>query len=137
MNYAKLVSSLLLGAGLLFAGAASAQSMAAQIEQHGESRYVTVSSLMAKERNGFMAIQFELANSDSDPQRAFWRIKWLDADGFQVWDDEPWKPVLVQARARQNISASAPTPKARDFRIQFTAEKNWSTSSSPANYPAN
>lgn len=102
-----------------------AQSIASKIENQGDSRYVKVTGLMAKERNGFLALQIEMTNTDRDPQRTYWRVKWLDDTGFQVWDDEPWKPALIQAGAKQNIQAMAPTPKAKDFLIQFNAEKNW------------
>ena len=112
-----------------------AQSISSKVENQGDSRYVKVSGLIAKERNGFLALQIELANTDYDPQRIFWRVKWLDESGFQVWDDEPWKPALIQGSAKQNIQAVAPTPKARDFMIQFNAEKNWANK--PTGLPGN
>lgn len=105
---------------------AAAQAIASKVEHQGEARYIKVTGLMAKERNGFLVVQVELANGDNVARRAFWRVKWLDESGFQVWDDEPWKPVLVQGSGRQNLQAAAPTPKAKDFRIQFNAEENWS-----------
>ena len=102
-----------------------AQTIASKVESLGNARYVTVTGLMAKERNGFLMLQIELSSDSSKPRRAFWRIKWLDETGFQVWDDEPWKPVTVQGEAKQNLQVVAPTNKARDFRIQFNAEENW------------
>lgn len=117
--------ALMLAAASLSATPVAAQTIASKVENQGDSRYVKVSGLMARERNGFMALQIELTNTDYEPQRIFWRVKWLDDTGFQVWDDEPWKPVLVQGSAKQNLQVSAPTNKARDFRIQFNAEKNW------------
>ncbi|GAB2181059.1 hypothetical protein DLREEDagrD3_12820 [Denitratisoma sp. agr-D3] len=105
---------------------AAAQTIASKVEHQGDARYVKVTGLVAKERNGLLALQVELTNVDNTARRAFWRVKWLDDSGFQVWDDEPWKPVLVQGGSRQNLQSLAPTPKARDFRIQFNAEENWS-----------
>lgn len=124
-------------AGILTGAPAGAQSMASKLEQQGQARYVALSGLMAKERNGFLTIQMELQNTDSDPRRVFWRIKWLDETGFQVWDDEPWKPLLLQAATRQNVQAIAPTPSARDFRIQLNAEENWSSNSGNSNPNSN
>lgn len=103
-----------------------AQTIASRVESLGEARYVKVTGLMAKERNGFLVLQFELNNGDSSAQKIYWRVKWLDDDGFQVWDDEAWKPMTVHGNARQNVVATAPTPKATDFRIQYNAESNWS-----------
>lgn len=104
---------------------ASAQTIASKVEYMGSARYVTISGLMAKESNGFLKLQIELTSDSSKPRRAFWRVKWLDESGFQVWDDEAWKPVTVQGEAKQNLQVVAPTNKARDFRIQFNAEENW------------
>lgn len=125
MRFKPWLLALVLAVSSLPMVAAQAQTIASKVENQGDSRYVKVSGLMARERNGFMALQVELTNSDYEPQRIFWRVKWLDEAGFQVWDDEPWKPVLMQGSAKQNLQVMAPTPKARDFRIQFNAEKNW------------
>lgn len=103
-----------------------AQTIASKVENQGDSRYIKVTGLMARERNGLLQLQIELANGDNEPQKAYYRIKWLDDGGFQVWDDEPWKPLLIQGSAKQNIQAVAPTRNAKDFKIQFNAEKNWS-----------
>ncbi len=103
-----------------------AQTISSRVESLGEARYVKVTGLMAKERNGFLVLQFELNNGDSSAQKIYWRVKWLDDDGFQVWDDEAWKPMTIHGNARQNVVATAPTPKATDFRIQYNAESNWS-----------
>jgi hypothetical protein len=103
----------------------AAQSIASKVEYMGSARYLTISGLMAKERNGFLMLQIELSSDSSKARRGFWRVKWLDESGFQVWDDEAWKPVTIHGEARQNLQVIAPTNKARDFRIQFNAEENW------------
>ena len=121
MKFNALILAVALSLGGL-APAVQAQSIASKVEYQGVTQHVIVAGLAARERNGFLHLQIELDNADNYPRRIFWRVKWLDEDGFQVWDDEPWKPVLVQRYARQNLQAMAPTPKARDFLIQFSAE---------------
>jgi hypothetical protein len=95
-----------------------------KIEFQGNPKYLKVANLMDKQRNGLIMIQLELANVDNDEHKGYWRVKWLDESGFQVWDDEPWKPVTLHGSARQNLQAVAPTTKARDYRIQYNAEEN-------------
>ncbi len=121
INFFTLVIVFLLSTNVLPASAASIDT---KMEYQGKSSYVKVVGLQAKTRDGFLSLQVEVANSDYKPRKIFYRVKWLDDSGFQVWDDEPWKPMLVQGSARMNIQASAPTPKARDFRVQFNAEDN-------------
>jgi hypothetical protein len=124
MRLKPLLLSAALAIGIASTVPAAGQTIASKIENLGNARYINVSSLMAKERNGFLTLQFELSSTSSYPRRAFWRIKWLDESGFQVWDDETWKPITIQGEARQNVQTTAPTPKAKDFRIQFNAEEN-------------
>lgn len=133
MKKPALAMAALLLASALSTGQAGAQTIASKLEHLGQSTYVQVAGLMARERNGLLALQMELVNTDNEPRRVFWRVKWLDDAGFQVWDDEPWKPALIQGSARQNLQIIAPTPKARDFRIQFNAQDNSSFSSPGSN----
>ena len=122
-NLLSLVSALFLS--LAVTTPAAAQSISDKIEHQGSSRYIKVTGLMSKVSNGFIQLQVELSNTDYDPQKAFYRVKWLDESGFQVWDDEPWKPLLIHGNQKHNVQVMSPTNKARDFRIQFNAEKNW------------
>ncbi|MBX9849977.1 MAG: hypothetical protein K2X64_11830, partial [Rhodocyclaceae bacterium] len=46
---------------------ASAQTIASKVEQLGGARFVTVSGLMAKERNGFLMLQIELTSDSRKP----------------------------------------------------------------------
>lgn len=114
------IKPLLMAAALAFASpAVPADTIDSKVEYQGPPRDITVTGLMAKERNGLMALQVELTNKDHKPQQAFYRLKWLDETGFQVWDDEPWKPVLLHGYQKQNLQVVAPTARARDFRVQF------------------
>ncbi len=117
---------ILITAAMLAVGSAplvvSAQeTIASKLEHQGKSKYIQITDIMSRERGGLITLRIEMTNTDNEPHRAYWRVKWLDASGFQVWDDEHWKPVLVQGAAKQNIQATSPTPKATDFRIQFNA----------------
>lgn len=103
---------------------ARGEPVASRIEEQGSARYVRVEGLAVKQRDGLLRVQLSLRNSDNEARQVYWRVKWLDEDGFQVWEDEAWKPVLVQGSARLELGSLAPTPKARDFRIQLNAADN-------------
>jgi uncharacterized protein YcfL len=109
--------------------AVDSQSIDSKIENLGSSARVKVVGLMVKEIDGFLSVQIEVDNQylvdhRQDARNIYYRIKWLDQTGFQVWDDEPWKPVLIQGGARQTLQARAPTTKAKDFRIQYNVQGN-------------
>lgn len=128
-----MIAGSILASSLLLITPSQAQQIADKIEYQGSSRYVVVSGLKTQERGGITNLQIELENPDNRPRQVYWRVKWLDEAGFQVWDDEPWKPALVQGSSRLNLLTSSPTQRARDFRIQFNAENNsWTTPATAA-----
>lgn len=122
------VKSLLI-AGIVLASIApvAADTIDDKVEYQGKPSNIEISGLRVKERGSLMALQIELTNTSRDNQTAYYRLKWLDESGFQVWDDEAWKPVLLHGKQKHNLQAVAPTTQARDFRIQFN-EKDSSES---------
>jgi uncharacterized protein YcfL len=83
-----------------------------------------VTDLRATKRDNLLRVQAELTNSSHENQQLFYRFKWLDRDGFSVWDDEPWKPLTVYGKQKQLIQVVAPTFKATDFRLVLQSPKN-------------
>ena len=108
-------------AGMAYGGA---PSMASKIEEQGKMNYLTVTDLRASKRDNLLRIQAEVTNYSSGNQQLYYRFKWLDRDGFTVWDEEPWKPVIVYGNQKQTISVVAPTFKATDFRLILQSPDN-------------
>lgn len=101
-----------------------AESIASKVEQLGKMDEVVVSGLRQVTRDGFLRVQFELTNTDNDQQQFTWRIRWMDADGFQVGSDEVWKPELIHGRQKKTLNAVAPAPQATDFKIELYSPEN-------------
>lgn len=110
---------------------AFAQTISSKVEEQGIAQYIKIEGLVARQRNGLLRIQATLVNTDNEPRQMYWRVKWLDEDGFQVWDDEAWKPLLIHGSSKKVLDSMAPTPKAVDFRIQMNAVDNYSGNSDP------
>lgn len=117
--------ALAVAAALGAAPGASAQSIASKVEQLGQITVVQVTQLMAARRDGLLQVQFELTNVTDRNQGLRYRFKWLDSTGFSVWNEEPWKPLLVHARQKSLQRVVAPTREATDFRIELHADDNW------------
>ncbi|MBO9535796.1 YcfL family protein [Herbaspirillum sp.] len=109
---------------LALAQPAVGQTIASKIETMGEPASLQFTGLRMREQNGLLRVQAELTNQDTAPQSAYYRVQWLDDAGFQVWDDEAWKPVLLHGAQKLTLQIVAPTTKARDFKIQFSATNN-------------
>lgn len=110
------------------APANEAPSIASRIEEMGKMSYLKVSDLRAAKRDNLLRVQVEITNSSNQNQQLYYRFKWLDRDGFSVWEDEPWKPLLVYGSQKQQISVVAPTFKATDFRVVLQSPNNEATS---------
>jgi uncharacterized protein YcfL len=93
-------------------------SINSKIERLGKIKRLKVIEMRAVQRDGLLQVQATLLNGRLN-QDIVYRTKWLDKDGFSVWDDEAWKPLALYARQKQNLLLVAPTPKATDFRIEL------------------
>ena len=91
--------------------------MASKIEAQGPINNLRVTDMRAVKRDNLMRIQTEITNDSDSNQQLYYRFKWLDNDGFTVWEEEPWKPLIVYGRQKQIINVSSPTFKATDFRL--------------------
>lgn len=119
----------------LLSQSAFCQTIASKVDYLGQSRHLSVTGLMARHINGLLALQIEISNSDYDDQQGYYRIHWIDAQGFDAWEDEAWKPVLLHGTQKQAIQITAPTLKAVDFRIEFSGDSNWANNMGPAPVP--
>jgi uncharacterized protein YcfL len=106
---------------LLWSSFALAQSAASKVEFAGTSDAIKVNKIQVKQ-GALMQVQAEMYNDLRKPMTVYYRTRWLDEGGFQVWEDEAWKPMVFQAFTTQRIQMTAPTPKARDFKIQLSTE---------------
>ena len=104
--------------------APSAPSIESKIEEQGKMTYLKVSDLRATRRDNLLRIQAEITNSSSGNQQLYYRLKWLDRDGFTVWDEEPWKPMIIYGAQKQVINVVSPTFKATDFRLILQSPDN-------------
>lgn len=76
-----------------------------------------ISDLLATKQDSLLRVQADLVNTSPATRQVYYRFEWLDRDGFAVWDDEPWKPMLVYGKQKQTISVVSPTFAATDFRL--------------------
>lgn len=106
-------------------------SIASKIEEQGKMTYLKVTDLRAVRRDNLLRVQAEITNSSNGNQQLYYRFKWLDQDGFTVWEDEPWKPMIIYGAQKQIINVVSPTFKASDFRLILQSPDNQGQLPSP------
>ena len=114
----------LLGLVSQVSAAEDSPSISSRIEEQGKMTALKVTDLRAARRDNLLRIQAEITNTGNGNQQLYYRFKWLDQDGFSVWDDEPWKPVIIYGGQKQIINVVAPTFKATDFRLVLQSPDN-------------
>ena len=97
-------------------------SIASKLEQQNMVTELQVTDLRATKRDNLLKIQAEITNFSAGSQQIHYRFKWLDRDGFSVWDDEPWKPLTITANHKEIINVVSPTFKATDFRLVLKSQ---------------
>lgn len=102
-----------------------ADTIESKIEEHGTSKYLEVRGLSAKVKDNLLTIHLQIKNKDNNDNRGYYRVRWLDQEGDPVWDEEQWKPLLLHGNQKLSLKIVAPTPKARDFKIELSAEENY------------
>lgn len=84
----------------------------------GKTSDIKVTDMKVLDVNGLAAAQVTVENrGNSKPVQ--YRFKWLDEKGQQVWNDESWKPLLVESGRVAVIEGVAPTLDATDFRFEL------------------
>jgi uncharacterized protein YcfL len=107
--------------------AAEGGSIASKVESLGEMTYLKFTDMRAVRRDGLLRIQVTIFNENNLNEQLYYRFRWLDEDGFTVWEEEPWKPEIVYGKQSKVLSVTAPTLKASDFRIEVQSPNNSTT----------
>jgi uncharacterized protein YcfL len=118
------IASLLAAISVVTSIPVTAQSLGSKVEYIGKAMYVTISSIKVRTTNELLNLSVEFSNSDNSDQQAYYRISWVDAQGFPVWDQESWKPILLHGGQIDRVLIVSPTRKAQDFKIEFSADRN-------------
>lgn len=69
---------------------------------------------------GFLQIQVEVLNGRNSMQEFSYRIEWFDMNGMAInTPTSVWIPRQIEGQESLTITAVAPTPAAKDFRVKF------------------
>lgn len=115
---------LLLCISFIFVGISEAADMSSKVENLGSLRSLEVPEIKVRSKNGLMQVQVKFLNTSIYDQEVYYRFKWLDADGFNATEPDAWKTMRLIGKQNMLITTSAPTPVAKDFRLEIQAPPN-------------
>lgn len=102
-----------------FCNLAFAEPISSKIEHLGDLKNLTVPDIKVRDKNGFLDIQADFVNSSANNQKVYYRFKWLDSEGFEVWAEEQWKLITMIGKQKVAVKGEAPTSQAKDFKIEL------------------
>ena len=110
--------------GTLPAQAADGGTIASKVEELGKMDYIRVTDMRAARRDNLLRVQVTFTNTSPKNEQLYYRFRWLDGDGFTVWEEEPWKPEIIYGKQNKVVSVTAPTFKASDFKLELQSPRN-------------
>ncbi|MFQ2222692.1 YcfL family protein [Aeromonas enteropelogenes] len=118
--------TLALGLALLLAGCATntsgialygAAGAAAMAEQH-QNVNVTLTELSRREQNGLLQVNVAATSTQRSDNRLQYLFYWYDEAGQEVASDgRGWTPLKLHGYQSRTLSALAPSPAARGYRL--------------------
>ncbi|MEZ6963901.1 YcfL family protein [Aeromonas sp. S9(2024)] len=118
--------TLALGLALLLAGCATntsgialygAAGAAAVAEQH-QNVNVTLTELSRREQNGLLQVNVAVTSTQRSDNRLQYLFYWYDEAGQEVASDgRGWTPLKLHGYQSRTLSALAPSPAARGYRL--------------------
>lgn len=107
----------------------------AQREMLSDKRVLTDASLNRRVRilgvsqatstAGFLKIQVEVQNTTRSQQSFTYRVEWFDENGMIIpLPTNTAIPRTMEGKETVSLTATAPNPKAKDFRIKFLEPTN-------------
>lgn len=118
--------TLALGLALLLAGCATntsgialygAAGAAAVAEQH-QNVNVTLTELSRREQNGLLQVNVAVTSTQRSDNRLQYLFYWYDEAGQEVASDgRGWTPLKLHGYQGRTLSALAPSPAARGYRL--------------------
>jgi uncharacterized protein YcfL len=118
----KILISMIMSISLI--ATAVADSASDKVENLGSMKSLDIPEIKVKTKNGLMIVQADFLNKSIYNQEVYYRFKWVDAEGFQIGDDEAWKFVTLIGKQKLAVKTVAPTPQAKDFKIELQAPRN-------------
>ena len=81
---------------------------------------VQIIDLRSMKVNDLLFAEGKFLNTGSKPAQGYYRCKFLDANKFQVGDDQTWQLVTIYPNQNQAFKCQSIKTEATDFKIEFS-----------------
>jgi hypothetical protein len=85
---------------------------------------VKITDLRSMKVNDLLFAEGKFTNNGSKAAQGYYRCKFLDANKFQVGEDQTWQLVTIYPNQTQGFKCKANNLEATDFKIEFSNNAN-------------
>ena len=95
----------------------------AKVVMEGSRTTVLPTELRCSRSGDLLRIDANLNNDSKSVKRISYKFRWIDREGMRAWEEETWKPLLLNDNSNYLINTVSPTSKAVDFRLVVRSQE--------------
>ena len=89
----------------------------------GRRTTIQATEMRCSQTGDLLRIDANLNNDSRSVKRVAYKFRWIDREGMRAWEEEAWKPLLLNENSNYVINTISPTSKAADFRLILRSEE--------------
>ena len=95
----------------------------AKVAYEGKRTTIAVTEMRCTMSGDLIKIDAILNNDSSHVKRISYKWRWIDREGMRAWEEEVWKPLLMNENSNIGVTGIAPTNKAVDYRLVLLSQE--------------
>ena len=95
----------------------------AKVAYEGKRTTIAVTEMRCTVSGDLIKIDALLNNDSSHVKRISYKWRWIDREGMRAWEEEVWKPLLMNENSNIGVTGIAPTNKAVDYRLVLLSQE--------------
>jgi uncharacterized protein YcfL len=95
----------------------------AKVLMEGKRTTIQATEMRCTMTGDLLKIDVNLNNDSSKVKRINYKFRWIDREGMRAWEEEVWKPLLMNENTNIVVTGIAPTNKAVDYRLILQSQE--------------
>ena len=95
----------------------------AKVLTEGKRTTIQATEMRCTMTGDLLKIDANLNNDSSKVKRINYKFRWIDREGMRAWEEEVWKPLLMNESTNIVVTGIAPTSKAVDYRLILQSQE--------------
>ena len=95
----------------------------AKVVTEGKRTTLQATEMRCTMTGDLLKIDVNLNNDSSKVKRINYKFRWIDREGMRAWEEEVWKPLLMNENTNIVVTGISPTSKAVDYRLILQSQE--------------